>query len=58
MNENKKHTGLRIFITIIVIGVVLIMLGGFIGYTFINSKLNKIKYEDIDKSQIEITEGV
>ena len=34
------------------------MLGGFIGYTFINSKLNKIKYEDIDKSQIEITEGV
>ena len=34
------------------------MLGGFIGYTFINSKLNKIKYEDIDKSQIEVTEGV
>ena len=58
MNENKKHKGIKIFVTILIIGVILAMIGGFIGYTFINNKLNKIKYEDIDKSQIEVTEGV
>ena len=58
MSENKKHTGFKIFITIAVIGVVLVMLGGFIGYNFINSKLNKINYEEIDETEIEVTEGI
>ena len=58
MKKNKKHSGLKIFIGIIVIGVVLAMIGGFIGYTFINSKLNKINYEEVNKNEIEVTESV
>lgn len=58
MKKNKKHSGLKIFIGIIVIGVVLAMIGGFIGYTFINSKLSKINYEEVNKNEIEVTESV
>ena len=58
MNENKKHKGIKIFVTILIIGVILAMIGGFIGYTFINNKLNKIKYEEVNKNDIEVTEGV
>lgn len=43
---------------VLVIILILILLGVGIGYTYINGKLSKINYEDIDENQIEVTEEV
>ena len=54
----KKHSKLKIFFLFILIIVILLLVGVVIGYSFVNSKLDKIQYEDIDVNTIEITEGV
>ena len=54
----KKHSGLKVFFIFIAIILALLLIAGIIGYNFINRKLNKINYEDIDETQIEVTEGI
>ena len=54
----KKHSGLKVFFIFVSIVLILVLVGIAIGYNFINSKLNKINYEDIDETQIEVTEGI
>ena len=66
--RTKKHSGLKVFFIIvliikvffIIISVILIifLIGIAVGYNFINSKLNKINYEEIDENEIEVTEEV
>ena len=54
----KKHSGLKVFFIFVSIVLILVLTGIAIGYNFINRKLNKINYEDIDEAQIEVTEGI
>lgn len=54
----KKHSGLKVFFIIVSIILIIFLIGIAVGYNFINSKLNKINYEEIDKNEIEVTEEV
>lgn len=56
--KEKKHSGLKVFLTTLLVILILLIIGAGVGYSFINNKLNKINYEDINKNDIEITEGV
>lgn len=56
--KEKKHPKLKAFFIVIVVILILLLIGAGIGYSFINSKLNKINYEDIDENTIEVTEGI
>lgn len=53
--EKKSKSKLKIFF--IVLAVILIIVAG-IGYSFVNSKLNKIDFEKINENDIEVTEGI
>ena len=55
--KEKKHSGLKVFLTTLLVILILLIIGAGVGYSFINNKLNKINYEDINKNDIEITEG-
>lgn len=57
-NKTKKHSILKVFLIIILIIVILCGIGAAVGLGFINSKLDKINYENIDENTIEVTEGV
>ena len=54
----KKHSGLKVFFIIVSIILIIFLIGIAVGYNFINSKLNKINYEEIDENEIEVTEEV
>ncbi len=54
----KKHTGLKVFGIIIAIILILLLIGAGVGYSYINSKLNKINYQEIDENEIEVTAGI
>ncbi len=54
----KKHSGLKVFFIIISVILIIFLIGIAVGYNFINSKLNKINYEEIDENEIEVTEEV
>ena len=54
----KKHSGLKVFFIIVLIILIIFLIGVAVGYNFINSKLNKINYEEIDENEIEVTEEV
>ena len=54
----KKHSGLKVFFIIVSIILIIFLFGLAVGYNFINSKLNKINYEEIDENEIEVTEEV
>ena len=56
--KEKKHSKLKVFFIIIAVILILLLIGVGIGYSFINSKLNKINYDKIDENTIEVTEGV
>ena len=56
--KEKKHPKLKAFIKVIVVILILLLIGVGIGYLFINSKLNKINYDNIDENTIEVTEGI
>lgn len=56
--KQKKHSKLKVFFIILLIIVILFGLGIATGWSFINNKLNKINYEEIDKNTIEVSEGV
>lgn len=56
--KDRKHSGLKVFFIVIAIILILLLIGVVIGYSFINSKLNKINYENIDENTIEVTEGI
>ena len=56
--KEKKHSKLKVFFIIIAVILILLLIGVGIGYSFINSKLNKINYYKIDENTIEVTEGV
>lgn len=57
-SKTKKHSGLKVFFIFIAIVLIILLIGVAIGYNFINSKLNKIQYENIDENEIEVTEGI
>lgn len=57
-NRIKKHSRLKMFFIIVSIILIIFLIGIAVGYNFINSKLNKINYEEIDENQIEVTEEV
>lgn len=52
--KKKKHIFLRIVLVLLII--IAILFGMFVG--FIYSKLDKMEYNDIDETQIEVNEGV
>lgn len=56
--RTKKHSGLKVFFIIISVILIIFLIGIAVGYNFINSKLNKINYEEIDENEIEVTEEV
>ena len=56
--RTKKHSGLKVFFIIVSIILIIFLIGIAVGYNFINSKLNKINYEEIDENEIEVTEEV
>lgn len=56
--RTKKHSGLKVFFIIVLIILIIFLIGVAVGYNFINSKLNKINYEEIDENEIEVTEEV
>lgn len=56
--KEKKHSKLKVFFIIIAVILILLLIGVGIGYSFINSKLNKINYDKINENTIEVTEGV
>lgn len=56
--KTKKHSKLKVFSIILLIIVILFGLGLATGWSFINNKLNKINYDDIDENTIEVSEGV
>lgn len=56
--KTKKHPILKAFFVSIIIVLVILLIGVGVGYYFINDKLSRIDYEEIDKNQIEITEEV
>lgn len=56
--RTKKHSGLKVFFIIISVILIIFLIGVAVGYNFINSKLNKINYEEIDENEIEVTEEV
>lgn len=56
--KEKKHPKLKAFVKVIVVILILLLIGVGIGYLFINSKLNKINYDNIDENTIEVTEGI
>ena len=47
----------KILIILIVVLVILILVA-FAGYLYVNNKVNKINYVDIDESSIEINDNV
>lgn len=61
-NETKKRNAMKTFgkIILIILLVIIILLGILVGvgYWYVNDKLGKVNYVEIDKSQIEINEGV
>ena len=57
-NKPKKHSKLKVFLVILLVIVILFGIGAAVGLGFINSKLDKINYENIDENTIEVTEGV
>ena len=46
--RTKKHSGLKVFFIIVSIILIIFLIGIAVGYNFINSKLNKINYEEIE----------
>lgn len=58
MEDEKKHSGIKIFFLIIAVLLIILLAGLGTGYFFINHKLDKIHYDTIDIKEIEITEGV
>lgn len=63
MAEEKKKKSVwkivgRIFLILFVILIILVGIAVGAGYWYINSKLGKMNYVDIDESEIEISEGV
>lgn len=63
MTEEKKKKSVwkivgRIFLILFVILIILVGIAVGAGYWYINSKLGKMNYVDIDESEIEISEGV
>ena len=61
MAKNKKSVGKiigRIFLILFVILIILVGVAVGTGYWYINNKLGKLNYVDINESEIEISEGV
>ena len=56
--KGKKHSKLKVFFIILLIIIILFGVGVAVGLGFLNSKLNKINYEEIDENTIEVTAGV
>ena len=56
-NEKKSKTK-KIAIIVVLVIIALFIIGLAVGWGFINGKLNKINYEEVDQSQVEITEGI
>lgn len=56
--KTKKHSKLKVFFIVLLIIVILFGAGLATGWSFINNKLNKINYDDIDENTIEVSEGV
>lgn len=56
--KKRSHKGLKIFLTIILILVILIMGVLVSGYNFVNGKLRKIQIENINKEEVGIDEEV
>lgn len=58
----KNNKGLKIFgkimLIILVILVVLLGVAAGVGFWYVNDKLGKLNYVDIDESQIEVNEGI
>lgn len=64
MNKNKKEKKSiwkiigRILLIVFVIILIIVGVGIGTGYWYINNKLGKVNYIDIDESEIEISQGV
>ncbi|MBO5478785.1 MAG: LCP family protein [Clostridia bacterium] len=60
--RTKKKSGLRTFgkimLIILVILIVLLGVAAGVGFWYLNDKLGKLNYVDIDESQIEVNEGM
>lgn len=60
--KEKKKSGLRTFgkimLIILVILIVLLGVAAGVGVWYVNDKLGKLNYVDIDESQIEVNEGI
>lgn len=54
----KKNKGFKVLILIILIVVILLMIGIFFWHKFIDNKLKKVSYDVVDKTQVEVTDGV
>lgn len=52
----KKNKGLKIFLRVLIVIIVIILGIAIAGYSFVHSKLNKMKTEYIDKTAIGISE--
>lgn len=58
MKEINAHSKLKVVLVILLSIIILFGLGIAAGLWFVNSKLNKINYENIDKNTIEVTNGI
>lgn len=56
--NQKKSKSKKIVLIVIFVIIALFAIGLAVGWGFINGKLNKINYEEVDQGQIEITEGI
>ena len=52
----KKNKGLKIFLRVLIVIIVIILGIAIAGYSFVHSKLSKMKTEYIDKTAIGISE--
>lgn len=58
MNNDQKNKKVKIFIIIILLLLILLTIGIFVVHAFINNKLKKVSYDVVDKTQVEVTDGV
>lgn len=56
--NKRKHKALKIIGIILLIVLIIVSLTAGICYWYVNEKLSKIQTVDVDKNEIEITEGV
>lgn len=56
--NKRKHKALKIIVIILLIVLIIVSLTAGICYWYVNEKLSKIQTVDVDKNEIEITEGV